>query len=79
MSNYHIFGNRKQGYSAKREGASRIAGHFETKKEAELRGKVLVAKSGGGELKIHNDKGRIQDSDTVAPGNDPNPPRDKVL
>ncbi|MFN3256916.1 MAG: DUF2188 domain-containing protein [Ilumatobacter sp.] len=30
----------------------------------------------GGEVRIHGKDGRIRDSDTVAPGRDPNPPRD---
>ncbi|MDP3984720.1 MAG: DUF2188 domain-containing protein [Acidimicrobiia bacterium] len=32
---------------------------------------------GGGEVTIHGRDGRIRDSDTVPPGHDPNPPRDK--
>lgn len=31
----------------------------------------------GGEVKIHGRNGRIRDSDTVAPGHDPYPPKDK--
>jgi hypothetical protein len=33
--------------------------------------------NGGGELTIRGENGRIRDSDTVRPGNDPNPPRDR--
>jgi hypothetical protein len=32
---------------------------------------------GGGEVKIHGTDGKIRDSRTVPPGNDPFPPRDK--
>jgi hypothetical protein len=41
------------------------------------RAREIVHNAGGGEVKIHGRDGRIRDSDTVAPGNDPNPPRDK--
>lgn len=30
-----------------------------------------------GEVRIHSPKGPIRDSDTVPPGNDPNPPLDQ--
>ncbi len=47
------------------------------KKEAEKIAKDLAGNSGGGEVRIHKpDGGPIRDSDTVAPGNDPNPPKD---
>jgi hypothetical protein len=38
--------------------------------------KELAANSGGGEVRIHGLDGKIRDSDTVKPGNDPNPPKD---
>ena len=34
-------------------------------------------RAGGGEVRIHGRDGAIRDADTVAPGNDPSPPRDK--
>jgi len=30
-----------------------------------------------GEIRIHGRDGKIRDSDTVAPGDDPHPPRDR--
>lgn len=36
----------------------------------------IVHNAGGGEVVIHRTNGRVRDSDTVAPGNDPLPPRD---
>lgn len=44
---------------------------------AEARAKEIVRNLGGGEVRIQDRQGRWRDSDTVAPGNDPNPPRDK--
>jgi len=78
MANYHVM---KKGGSdewvAKREGAKRAAGNYDTQAEAEKAAKKMSSNSGGGEVRIHSPKGPIRDSDTVAPGNDPNPPRDK--
>jgi hypothetical protein len=36
-----------------------------------------VKNKGGGEVRIHARDGRIRDSDTIKPGNDPYPPRDR--
>jgi hypothetical protein len=38
--------------------------------------KDIVRNLGGGEVTFRDDRGRIVDSDTVAPGRDPNPPKD---
>jgi hypothetical protein len=62
---------------AKRENADRAAGYYGTQSEAEKAAKEMAANSGGGEVRIHSLKGPIRDSDTVYPGNDPNPPRDR--
>ena len=39
--------------------------------------KEILGNDGGGEAVIHGRDGKIRDSDTVPPGNDPMPPRDK--
>lgn len=78
MANYHVIKNKELGeWAAKREGAKRVAGYYDTQAEAEKAAKEMAANSGGGEVRIHSPKGPIRDSDTVAPGNDPNPPKDK--
>ncbi len=64
-------------WAAKREGAKRVADYFPTQSKAEKAAKQMSANSGGGEVRIHSPKGPIRDSDTVAPGNDPNPPKDR--
>ncbi len=43
---------------------------------AERAAKQDLRRSGGGEAVIHDRGGKIRDSDTVPPANDPNPPRD---
>ena len=78
MANYHVIKDAETGeWKAKREGAERVAGYFDTQAEAEKAAKQLSANTGGGEVRIHGLDGKIRDSDTVAPGNDPNPPMDK--
>lgn len=54
----------------------RASAHERTQAEAEKTAKKIVGNAGGGEAIIHGRDGRIRDKDTVAPGNDPNPPKD---
>lgn len=77
MANYHVSGNRKDGYTIQREGAARNSGTFETQGQAEARAKELASNTGGGEVRIHSINGPIRDSDTVPPAHDPNPPKDR--
>ncbi len=78
MANYHV-SRRADGYwQAKKEGADKASGIFDTQREAEKMAKEFSANSGGGEVKIHGLDGKIRDSDTVKPAVDPNPPKDKV-
>jgi hypothetical protein len=76
MANYHVSGNRKDGYDVSKENASRTSGHYDTKSEAESQAKGFSHNTGGGEVRIHGTNGQFQDSDTVKPGNDPHPPID---
>ena len=55
----------------------RASAHADTQKAAVDRARQIVKNAGGGEVRIHGRDGQIRDSDTIAPGNDPNPPRDK--
>lgn len=78
MANYHVTKDKDSGdWKVKREGADRAGGYYDTQAEAEKAAKEFSANSGGGEVRIHVPKGPIRDSDTVPPGNDPNPPRDR--
>ena len=72
----HVVPNPKGGWDVKAPGAKRSSGHYNTQREAEARAKEILSNIGGGEATIHGKDGRIRDSDTVAPGNDPNPPKD---
>ncbi len=77
MSNYHVSKDKDTGdWKATREGAKRASVVADTQKEAEKLAKEFASNSGGGEVRIHGRDGKIRDSDTVAPGNDPCPPKD---
>lgn len=66
----------KGGWDVTKPGASRSSGHFDTQQQAIDRGREILHNDGGGELRIHGRDGQIRDNDTIAPGNDPFPPRD---
>lgn len=57
--------------------SDRASGVTDTQGEAIDRAREILGNDGGGEIVIHGRDGKIRDSDTVAPGNDPNPPRDR--
>ena len=69
--------NHPAGWAVKKTGASRASSVHSTQKEAERRAKEIVNNQGGGEVRIQNRHGRWRDSDTVSPGNDPCPPKDR--
>lgn len=73
----HVVPNSDGGWDVKAPGASRANSHHDTQADAINRARQIVDNAGGGEVKIHGRDGRIRDSDTIAPGNDPNPPRDE--
>lgn len=77
MVNYHVVKNSLGGWEAKKEGGSKSSFHSDTQKEAEAKAKEFAGNYGGGEVRIHGLDGKIRDSDTVPPANDPNPPKDK--
>lgn len=77
MANYTIGPNKGGGWRGKRDKASKASFIVSTKVEAEKKAKKLSSNTGGGEVRIKNKKNIIIDSDTVSPGKDPNPPKDK--
>lgn len=72
----HVVPNPDGGCDVRAPGAQRSSGHSDTQADAISRAREIVHNAGGGEVVIHNRQGQIRDSDTIAPGNDPNPPRD---
>ncbi len=78
MANYHVIKDKENNqWRVKKEGADRASDFADTQREAEKIAKELARNSGGGEVRIHSQKGPIIDSDTVAPAKDPFPPRDR--
>lgn len=72
MPNYHVSKNKGTGnWEIQKEGGERSSGSAPTQKEAEKIAKQFAGNAGGGEVRIHGLNGKIRDSDTVAPGNDP--------
>lgn len=78
MANYHVSKDKDSGlWRVTKEGADRVSDLKRTQGTAEKLAKQLAANSGGGEVRIHDLRGKIRDSDTVPPANDPNPPKDR--
>lgn len=77
MNRRHVVPNDGGGWKVVKPGAKRASGLFSTQAEAERAAKQMVVNQGGGEVRVHRSDGRIRDSDTVRPGRDPHPPKDK--
>lgn len=63
-------------WANKKDGAERASSNHKTQREAIDAARGMLKKSGGGELKVKGVDGKIRSKDTIAPGNDPFPPRD---
>ena len=61
----------------KRNDSDRASSLHTTQKDAETTAKEMTRNQGGGEVTTKGENGRIRSKDTVKPGNDPNPPKDK--
>lgn len=72
----HVVPDGNGGWKVVAPHAERASARTETQAEAIDRARGIVGNTGGGEVVIHRPDGRIRDSDTVPPGNDPNPPKD---
>ena len=61
----------------KRNDADRASSLHPTQKEAEQEARKMLRSQGGGELITKGLDGKIRSKDTIAPGKDPNPPKDR--
>ena len=61
----------------KRNDADKASSLHKTQREAEQAAKGMLKNQGGGELTTKGVDGKIRSKDTIAPGKDPNPPKDK--
>jgi len=78
MANYHVIKDKSsEDWRVKQEGAKRASGRYDSQAQAEKAAKEFCAESGGGEVRIHALDGKIRDTDTVPPANDPYPPKDR--
>lgn len=73
----HVSPHPDGGWQVVAPGARRASARTDTQAEAQRRGREILKGLGGGELTTHGQDGRIRDSDTVPPGHDPNPPKDR--
>ncbi len=64
-------------WANKRNDADKASSLHRTQEEAVKAAKDMLGNQGGGELITKGEDGKIRSKDTIAPGNDPNPPRDK--
>jgi len=64
-------------WANKRNDASRASSLHDTQRDAARAGSKMLKNQGGGELTIKGTDGKIRSKDTIPPGHDPNPPRDK--
>lgn len=76
MANYYVTKNPDGTWNAKKEHAERASSISDTQSEAEKDAKAFSTNTGGGEVRIQGRDYKFRDSDTVSPGNDPNPPKD---
>lgn len=72
----HVVPNPDGGWDVRKPDSKRASAHADTQADAVARAREIVSNAGGGEVRIHGRDGRVRDSDTVRPGNDPYPPRD---
>lgn len=61
----------------KRNDADKASSVHDTQGQAEQAAREMLQSQGGGELTTMGRDGLIRSKDTIPPGNDPNPPKDK--
>ncbi len=61
----------------KRNDSTRASSLHDTQAQANAAARDMLQNQGGGERTTLGRDGKIVSKDTIAPGNDPNPPRDK--
>ncbi|WP_319416460.1 DUF2188 domain-containing protein [Marispirochaeta aestuarii] len=61
----------------KRNDKKKATSVHSTQKDAESAARENLKNQGGGELTTKGRDGKIRSKDTIKPGNDPNPPKDK--
>jgi hypothetical protein len=77
MGNDRYVVNHSGGWAVRSADSGRVSEVFDTQEHAINRAREIVRNLGGGEVRIQGRDGQWRDSDTIPPGNDPFPPRDR--
>lgn len=72
-----VFQKNDGQWANKRNDADKASSLHSTQRAAEQAARTMLKNQGGGELTTKGENGRIRSKDTIAPGKDPNPPKDK--
>ncbi len=72
-----VFRDTDRNWVNKRNDADKASSLHPTQGEAIDAAKEMLQNQGGGELTVQGLHGKFRSKDTIAPGNDPLPPRDK--
>lgn len=72
-----VYQREDQRWVNKRNDAGKATSVHSTQKDAVDHARQNLKNQGGGELIIKGRDGKIRSKDTILPGNDPNPPKDK--
>lgn len=72
-----VYRNSDGDWANKRNDASKASSVHKTQREAEQAARQMLQNQGGGELTTKGRDGKIRSKDTIPPGNDPNPPKDR--
>ncbi|ROR42533.1 DUF2188 domain-containing protein [Kitasatospora cineracea] len=75
QANSRDVSKRPEGWAVTKPGGQRASAVLPTQAEAVERARQILTNDGGGELRIRNTDGVIRDQRTIAPGNDPYPPK----
>ena len=72
-----VYRTKDGDWANKRNDAGKASSVHDKQSEAEAAAKEMLRNQGGGELTTKGRDGKIRSKDTIAPGNDPNPPKDQ--
>ncbi len=72
-----VFRNEDGQWANKRNDADKASSLHDTQGAAEKAAKEMLGNQGGGELIIKGLDGKFRSKDTIPPGNDPCPPKDR--
>ena len=72
-----VFRRDDGNWANKRNDSDRASTVHSTQRAAEQAARQMLGNQGGGELTTKGMDGKIRSKDTISPGNDPNPPRDR--